>query len=368
MTGLTVALAVSGHGFGHAVRCAGVARALLARGARVLVRTEAPAWLFPKGAEPMRHPGWPIDVGVAQRDGLELDIDETRRRWRAFARDFSVHARAEARLLLDEEIDVLVGDIPPLAFAAASRAGVPSLALGNFAWDWIYSAWPDFDDIVSCVQSGYAQADVLLRLPLHSSEEKAFSAFNPIEDVPLIARRAEQTKHSVRARHGLPDGAPVVLLSFGGFTARGLNLAALGEWSNYVFVVTPPIASGVNASPANVRVLNEMPADYVSLLAACDVVVTKPGYGIVADCLANRVAVLFTDRGPFREYDVLADALPRLGRAHYVPQAELRAGHLGPHLDTLLALTTPWTEQRMDGAACVAERVAQRRYDLSKIS
>ena len=78
-------------------------------------------------------------------------------------------------------------------------------------------------------------------------------------------------------------------------------------------------------------------------------VVTKPGYGIVADCLANRVAVLFTDRGPFREYDVLAEALPRLGRARYVPRADVLAGQLGPHLDALArASTRSWTST-LDG-------------------
>jgi hypothetical protein len=97
----------------------------------------------------------------------------------------------------------------------------------------------------------------------------------------------------------------------------------------------------------------------VSLLAATDVVVTKPGYGIAADCLANKVAMLFTDRGPFREYDVLADALPRLGRARYVPRAALLAGHLGPHLDTLLESSTDWTDQPMTGAAVVADHLLE---------
>jgi UDP-N-acetylglucosamine:LPS N-acetylglucosamine transferase len=96
-------------------------------------------------------------------------------------------------------------------------------------------------------------------------------------------------------------------------------------------------------------------------LAACDVVVTKPGYGIVADCLANRVAVLYTDRGPFREYDVLAQALPRLGRAGYIARAELLAGRLGPHLDALLESRASWTEQPFDGAQCVARRVLELR-------
>src|SRR5712691_739910 len=196
MTTPIVALAVSGHGFGHAVRCAEVARALIDEfGVRTLVRTDAPAWLFPEQVEHLPSPGWPLDVGVAQHDGLDLDIDETRRRWDAFAQDFDARADAEAKLLSDHAIDVVIGDIPPLAFAAASRARLPSLALGNFGWDWIYAAWPEFDRAIATVRAGYRQADALLRLPLHSVDADAFCSFKAIEDVPLIARCARRPRH-----------------------------------------------------------------------------------------------------------------------------------------------------------------------------
>jgi hypothetical protein len=353
----TVALAISGHGFGHAVRSAEVARALLNRGVRIKLRTAAPAWLFPDNVERLPSPGWPLDVGVAQHDGLELDVDETRRRWDGFARDFDAHAEAEARLLVEHGVDVLLGDIPPLAFAAAARAGIPSAALGNFGWDWIYGAWPGFESIIGCVQMGYRRAGRLFRLPLHSTDGDAFPAFGVVEDVPLIARRAVCARAETRAHLGLPQDARVVLLSFGGFNARGLDLRALGEWTKYVFVLTPPLSTNAVELPPNTVALAENPADYVSLVGACDAVVTKPGYGIVADCLANRVAMLFTDRGPFREYDVLARALPTLGRARHAPRDDVLAGQLGPHLDALFETPAPWTEQRMDGADFVAERL-----------
>jgi predicted glycosyltransferase len=150
----------------------------------------------------------------------------------------------------------------------------------------------------------------------------------------------------------------VVLLSFGAFDVPGLDLLRLGGLKEYVFVVTPPL--NVACLPANVLGLNELPADYVSLLAACDVVVTKPGYGIAADCLANRVAMLFADRGPFREYDVLAEALPRLGRARHIPRQDLLRADLGPHLDALLQSDARWIEQPMNGAEVVADRVVHR--------
>jgi L-arabinokinase len=176
-----------------------------------------------------------------------------------------------------------------------------------------------------------------------------------MQDVPPIARRASRPREQVRRELGLPARANVVLLSFGGFHASGLDLDGLAEWREYLFLVT----AATSSLPRNVRVLPAQQPDYASLLAACDAVVTKPGYGIVADCLANQVAVVYTDRGPFREYEVLAEALETLGRAHYAPQADVLAGRLGPHLDALREVRTPWAwqDQPLDGAACVAEHV-----------
>jgi UDP:flavonoid glycosyltransferase YjiC (YdhE family) len=354
----TVALYVSGHGYGHAVRAAEVASALLRRDAQVVVRSDAPRWLFPAEAVYVR--GESVDVGVAQRDGLELDVDDTRRRWAAFATAFEQRAEGEAALLHERRVNFVLGDIPPLAFAAACHAGVPSAALANFGWDWIYAAWPAFDEAIACVRHGYCQADVLLRLPLHSTDADAFPAFRVVDDVPLIARRGRRPRRAVRAELGLDASARVVLYSFGAFTADGLNLRALGDLREHTFVLTPPLSSYAHEPPGNVVCLGEPPADYVSLLAACDAVVTKPGYGIVADCLANHTAVLFTSRGPFREYDVLAEALQKLGRACFVSHDDLLAGQIKDHLAALESLPDTWTDMPMNGADVVADRILKR--------
>jgi L-arabinokinase len=314
--------------------------------------------LFPEAVEAIPGPGWPLDVGVVQHDGLDFDIDATRERWRAFAADFDEHASQECALLREAGADILVGDIPPLAFAGSERAGLPSIALGNFTWDWIYANWPGFDDIIACVQRGYRCAERLLRLPMHAADADAFAAFRQVEDVPLIARHATRPRDDVRRALRLPLDRRVVLVSFGGFSTRGVQLQRLAAWADYTFVFIG--ADTERPLPANVVNLNESPSDYVSLLAACDAVVTKPGYGIVADCLANRVAVLFTDRGPFREYDVLAETLTKLARARYVPRQDVLAGELGPHLDALLESHTRWVGLPMNGATVVAERVLGR--------
>ena len=47
------------------------------------------------------------------------------------------------------------------------------------------------------------------------------------------------------------------------------------------------------------------------LVRAADVVVTKPGYGIISEAIANDAALLYTSRGRFVEYDVLVKEMPR---------------------------------------------------------
>src|SRR5204863_7447273 len=100
-----------------------------------------------------------------------LDEDETERRAAAFYRTFDERARAEAALLRDLGANLVIADMPPLAFAAAHLAGIPSLGIGNFTWDWIYAGYPRFDElapgVIARIGAAYALASRALRLPMH---------------------------------------------------------------------------------------------------------------------------------------------------------------------------------------------------------
>ena len=81
-------LYASGHGFGHAVRCAELCRSL-ARAApelRVEVRTPAPAWIFPPTVRVLARR---LDVGVVQPDSLRTDPAATLARYAEHAHEQS---------------------------------------------------------------------------------------------------------------------------------------------------------------------------------------------------------------------------------------------------------------------------------------
>jgi L-arabinokinase len=96
---------------------------------------------------------------------------------------------------------------------------------------------------------------------------------------------------------------------------------------------------------------------YEDLVRAVDVVITKPGYGIISECIANDTALLYTSRGDFREYPVLVEAMPKYVRCAFIDHDDLFAGHWAPHLDRLLAQPSPPERPATNGAEVAAEQV-----------
>lgn len=349
-----IAFYVTGHGFGHSTRVAALINALWERAPDVqaLVITSAPEWLFRLNLRrPFTYRHLVTDVGTVQRDALHLDVDETLARCRAFLDGQEEVQDGEARLLKANGVDLVMGDIPPMAFEIAQRLGVPGVAMTNFSWDWIYTPYargrPGFTEIIDRIRRGYGRANLLLRLPLHGD----LSAFPAIRDIPLVTRQAVRGRAEVRAALGFPKDARLILLSFGGFDARGIPFDRLGELAPYQFLVTMPV-SGV---PPNVHPVGFDGLLYEDIVAASDAVLTKPGYGIVADCLANRVPVIYTSRGEFPEYEALVEGLHAYGHAVYISHDDLFSGNWQPSLEAALGQTPAWKPIRLDGAAVAAD-------------
>jgi L-arabinokinase len=94
---------------------------------------------------------------------------------------------------------------------------------------------------------------------------------------------------------------------------------------------------------------------YEDLVRAVDVVVTKPGYGIISECIANDTAMLYTSRGDFREYPVLVSEMAKYVRCEYIDHDELFSGNWAPHLDRLLAQPSPPVKPATNGAEVAAK-------------
>jgi L-arabinokinase len=349
---------VSGHGYGHATRVCALIRALKQRrpGLRVAVRTEAPAWLFEEAGPGVSVSAARIDVGMLQLNGLDIDLPRTLRAHEEFLRGWDAAVAREARFIVKSGARLVVGDIPALAFAAAARAGVPSAGVANFSWDWILGRYAVSDrrwrPIIARYRAAYAQGGKLLRLPMHGD----FPAFPRISDAPLVVSRSRLTREKARALWGLArkDRRRRVLLTFGGFGAGKLSLAAREDLSDYVFAGFGPKPAGLRADW--VEFPPRAPVPHVDIVAGGDAIVGKPGYGTFSEAAAHGIRMLYLPRRGFREVPRLIAWMKRHGTGRLVARADFEAGRWRSALDALFA-SMPRSAQVSDGAAAVASRL-----------
>ena len=287
------------------------------------------------------------DTGVAQIDSLHLDERKTIDQARAFMATMATRVETEASRLRELHADLVVADIPPLGIAAAHAAGVPAIASGNFTWDWIYANYEGGADVAASIGEIYRDSTLALRLPMWGG----FATMPSVRDVPFVARRSKREPEDVRRALGYSPHERLVLLSFGGYGLR-INPAALSALNGYRVVDTELL---------DVQSLYADGLRYEDLVRAVDVVLTKPGYGIISECLANDTALLYTSRGHFVEYDVLVAAMPRFLRCAFIGHDDLYGGRWQSHLDAVLAQPappeTPATNGAMVAAAALLEIV-----------
>ncbi len=367
----TAVFYISGHGFGHASRQIEIINSLTALrpDLRVVVRTSAPQWLFDLGLRrPFSFDDAVSDTGVVQINSLAIDATASIGCAWDFHRTLVARAQTEARVLERYDATLVAADIPPLAFAAAAAADVPAVAIGNFTWDWIYEHYEQqvasTPDLIPALRNAYATADLAWRLPMAGG----FVSFPRVVDAPLVARHARHAPAETRQALQLPTNRPLVLVSFGRYGLDAVDWVRVTQPDDLAIVVTRdsvdtgPTLSGTNAHTAlfdvDLATMLDQGFSYADLVAAVDVVLTKPGYGIIAECAANDTALVYASRGDFVEYAVLVEAMPRLLRCAYIDQRDLFAGRWAPVVRQVLDQPRLTERPATNGAEVIARGLA----------
>jgi len=342
---VSVVFYISGHGFGHASRSIEIINALIERrpDLRVVIRSSVASWLVERTASPgVTLSPAEVDTGVVQLDSLTLDAGASIARAGLFMASFEARLATEVQFLREQRATLTISDLPALGIAAGHAAGIPAIASGNFTWDWIYAHYQAGANVASQIGAVYRNTSLALRMPMWGG----FETMRDVRDIPFVTRRSRRDPDDTRRALGIPVDQRLVLTSFGGYGLEGLDEDALRAMTGY-HVLLPGMVDENAMYDRGYR--------YEDLVRAVDVVVTKPGYGIISECIANDTALLYTSRGDFREYQVLLDAMPKFLRCAFIDHSDLFAGNWQPHLDALLAQTAPPSKPPTNGVDVAAD-------------
>lgn len=356
--GGSVAAFVSPHGFGHAARVCAVLQALAVRrpDVRITVVTTAPEWFFLDSlpGQPFEYRSLPVDVGLIQHDSLRADLGET-----LLALDGVVPPAPEvleraAALLHECRANIVLADIAPLGIAAGQAAGLPTVLVENFTWDWIYAPFvathAEFGPLIEVLAASYAAADVHVQTPPVCRPRARALQVGP------IARGVRVGRRDTRARIGVAEDVPLALVSMGGVEwTFDIGRALAAEPMHFVLIGQQ---SGT-ALPPNVTALSHRSEfHHPDLLAAADVVVGKLGYSTVAEAMAVACPFAYVERSGFAEYEVLARYVEARVPTRRLSEEAFRMGNFGSAARALTRLPRAQPVPAT-GAAHVADALAR---------
>jgi hypothetical protein len=362
-----VALFISPHGFGHAARAAAVIAGLAHRRPelRFELFTTVPNWFFEDSLGGRVAFTWhelATDVGLVQATSVEEDLPATVERVERLVASLDERARRVASTLRELSCRLVVADISPLGLAAAEVAGLPSVLVENFTWDWIYAAYfdrePRLRPLAAALGELFHRASLRIRAePVCPMPPGGTGTSQEVVVAPPVCRQPTLSREEVRAALGLERERPLILLTMGGMGWQYASLERLEAFSNVDFA----LLAGVPAMErrGNLLLLPDRPPMPVpNLIAAADVVVGKLGYSTVAEAWSAGARYAFVPRAVFPESPVLESFVRRELPSMEVSVEELERGTWLASLDALLE--RPRAETRSSaGADLAAEAIAR---------
>lgn len=353
---MRIAYFISSHGFGHAARAAAVMAAAreLAPDLCFELFTSVPWWFFEDSlGHPVRIHDGGGDFGLVQTDALQEDLAATVTALKQRLPFRPDELDELARRLDDLGVGRVICDIAPVGLAAARRAGLPSLLIENFTWDWIYRHYaetePELGPIADHLSEIYDGADERIQT------EPCCRPLAAAKPVAPVSRRPRQSRQATRRRLGIPADARLVMVTMGGiewdYTGLERRLAARAMDDGWLLV-----AGGAD-EPRRIGQAILLPhrSDFYhpDLIHAADGVIGKLGYSTLAEVAAAGVAFGYVPRPGFAESPVL-EAWVRRHLPHLRVEAEsFVSGRWLDQVETLLSLPRRATSFA-DGGAEIA--------------
>ena len=335
---MRIAFFVSPHGFGHAARAAAVMEALHTQHPSVHfdLFTTVPEWFFEDSIDGLfeYHP-CVADIGFRQTSPFEFDIGATREAVESFISRAPREADAMADRLVELGCAAVVCDISPFGLMAAERAGIPSVLIENFTWEWLYEPLvaqdPGFGPIVGWMGARFAAA---------GQRVQARPRCDPMARsdlvVPPISRRPRRDRAEVRADLDVGDDAPLVLVTTGGLGQPLPYVADLRKRDDVTFVVT---GAEQTLRDGNLRLFRHAARIFTpDVIRASDWIVAKLGYGTLAEVWAAGRPLGYVGRKGFRETGPLRDFAQSEIPSLEITEADFSTGAWIDRIDDLLAL------------------------------
>ena len=330
---------ISSHGYGHVSQTSAVVNELvqLMPGLRITVRTTSPhEFLKSRFQCEFVHIPVAFDFGMKMANAVDVMVVESAAAYHEFHADWRQKVEREAHLMRQLKPDLLLANVPYLSLAAAHKAGVRAVGMCCLNWADIYQHYCAEDASSQTIHEqmldAYRSAECFLKVQPAMPMPDLINV-RSIQPVALIGRAL---RCHIAANSNQIEGEKLVLVAMGGIEFR----LPVQDWPHLPGIrwIVP---QAWNVKREDTTSFESLKLDFSDVLASCDAVITKPGYGTFAEAACNGVPVLYLTRHDWPEEAYLVQWLRQNAACLEVAREQLHAGELADALQLLWAQPLP---------------------------
>jgi len=271
-----------------------------------------------------------------------------------------IHAEAMGRLddevdwLRTQEIAAVLCDAPWVPLVAARRAGIPGFVMSNFTWADIYASHAravggEAPRLIAELRAAYRQATALFRI----QPALRMDWLKPSIDVGMVANQGRNRRDELVRYLGLTRRARLVYFYIGRYGQSDMDWSRLDRCAGrgIHFVSYDPVPEG---QPENLHVIPSPAWPGGDLIASCDAVVAKAGYGTACEAMASGTPMIYPPRRGFAEFRSLDRTLRDLDGGVPISSSDFQGLRLDRALDQALQIEPGPPPIPADGAARIA--------------
>lgn len=290
MTEKWIAFYVSSHGFGHMTRSLAIIEELIEKTNYGIYLASgkyqndfARDYLAAYG-ERIYFRDVQTDVGlVTPEHRLSVDIQETESQLQRFIDSWETIVAAEVKQLNSFEIECVLSDISPIGALVGKELEVQTIGISNFTWVEQYQYYKFSPAVINRFISAYANFDFFIEYELALPTE---SVMTPKEKIGFVARDLDWKKISeLKQFYGNS-----IFISSG--KAVQIDNIHIEKFNGTIFTTSGVTVTGsdkVVQLPTNVL-------DTQNYIAASQLVITKAGWGTIAEGITANKKMVFIER------------------------------------------------------------------------
>ncbi|QTA86718.1 hypothetical protein [Desulfonema magnum] len=341
-----VACFISPHGFGHAARAAAVMAAIqkIDASVRFEIFTRVPRWFFRNSVSgPFAYHSLLTDIGLVQENPMCEDFDRTVQSLNAFLPFDDSQIADLARGISRLNCKLIICDIAPMGIAVARLAGIPSLLIENFTWDWIYKGYTAYnvqaDKHIKYLHSLFNASDYHIQAEPVCCRHEANLTTLP------VSRKIRTPRPRIRKKLGIPDNHKMVMVTMGGVSASSPPdfRSSVGKWKKLtdkrtIHFVIPGGAQSVEIHDNLVFLPYNSDFFHPDLINACDALIGKVGYSTLAEVFYAGIPFGYISRPSFPESEILVEFIKKEMTGFRIEGAEFQDGRWLSRVEDLFSL------------------------------